>query len=74
MNVFVYDNVNNRLEINEGEIFLITEFKNLLNKDQSKDKELAFKELTYIQHLIGKVHIHNIQNQKDMKRPFEIQD
>lgn len=48
MNVFVYDNVNNRLEINEGEIFLITEFKNLLNKDQSKDKELAFKELTYI--------------------------
>ena len=48
MNVFVYDNVNNRLEINEGEIFLVTEFKNLLNKDQSKDKELAFKELTYI--------------------------
>lgn len=48
MNVFVYDNVNNRLEINEGEIFLITEFKNLLNKDQSKDKKLAFKELTYI--------------------------
>lgn len=48
MNVFVYDNVNNRLEINEGEIFLVTEFKNLLNKDQSKNKELAFKELTYI--------------------------
>ena len=48
MNVFVYDNVNNRLEINEGEIFLVTEFKNLLDKDQSKDKELAFKELTYI--------------------------
>ena len=48
MNVFVYDNVNNRLEINEGEIFLVTEFKNLLNKDQSKDEELAFKELTYI--------------------------
>ena len=34
MNVFVYDNVNNRLEINEGEIFLVTEFKNLHNKDQ----------------------------------------
>ena len=48
MNVFVYDNVNNRLEINEGEIFLVTDFKNLLNKDQSKNKELAFKELTYI--------------------------
>ena len=46
--IFLYDNVNNRLEINEGEIFLVTEFKNLLNKDQSKDKELAFKELTYI--------------------------
>lgn len=48
MNVFVYDNVNNRLEINEGEIFLVTEFKNLLKKDKSKDKKLAFKELTYI--------------------------
>ena len=48
MNVFVYDNVNNKLEINEGEILLITEFKNLFNKDKTKDKKLAFKELTYI--------------------------
>ena len=48
MNVFVYDNVNNRLEINEGEIFLVKEFKALFDKDKSKNKELAFKELTYI--------------------------
>ena len=48
MNVFVYDNVNNRLEINEGEILLVREFKNLFNKDKSKDKSQAFKELTYI--------------------------
>lgn len=48
MNVFVYDNVNNRLEINEGEVLLVKEFKALLDKDKSKDKKLAFKELTYI--------------------------
>ena len=48
MNVFVYDNVNNRLEINEGEILLVREFKNLFDKDKSKDKSQAFKELTYI--------------------------
>lgn len=48
MNVFVYDNVNNRLEINEGEILLVREFKNLFDKDNSKTKDQAFKELTYI--------------------------
>lgn len=48
MNVFVYDNVNNRLEINEGEIFLVREFKALIDKDSSKNKDLAFRELTYI--------------------------
>lgn len=48
MNVFVYDNVNNRLEINEGEIFLVREFKALLDKDVTSSKEQAFKELTYI--------------------------
>ena len=48
MNVFVYDNVNNRLEINEGEILLVKEFKDLFDKDKSKDKRQAFKELTYI--------------------------
>lgn len=48
MNVFVYDNVNNRLEINEGEILLVREFKNLFDKDKSKTKDQAFKELTYI--------------------------
>lgn len=48
MNVFVYDNVNNRLEINEGEILLIKEFKTLFDRDKSKNKDQVFKELTYI--------------------------
>lgn len=48
MNVFVYDNVNNRLEINEGEILLVREFKTLFDRDKSKTKDQVFKELTYI--------------------------
>ena len=44
MNVFNYDSLNKQLEINEPEIFLIREFKALLERD----KERAFKELTYI--------------------------
>lgn len=48
MNVFVYDNVNNRLEINEGEILLVKEFKTLFDRDKSKTKDQVFKELTYI--------------------------
>lgn len=44
MNVFNYDSLNKQLEINEPEIFLIREFKVLLERD----KERAFKELTYI--------------------------
>lgn len=44
MNVFSYDNLNKQLEINEPEIFLVREFKALLERD----KERAFKELTYI--------------------------
>lgn len=44
MNVFNYDNLNKQLEINEPEIFLVREFKALLERD----KERAFKELTYI--------------------------
>lgn len=48
MNVFVYDNVNNILEINEPEILLTREFKALMDKDKSKGKKQAFKELTYI--------------------------
>lgn len=48
MNVFVYDNVNNRLEINEPEILLIKEFKALSDKDKTKTKTQLWKELTYI--------------------------
>lgn len=44
MNVFSYDSLNKQLEINESEIFLVREFKALLERD----KERAFKELTYI--------------------------
>lgn len=44
MNVFNYDSLNKQLEINEPEIFLVREFKALVDRD----KERAFKELTYI--------------------------
>ena len=44
MNVFNYDSLNKQLEINEPEIFLVREFKALLERN----KERAFKELTYI--------------------------
>ena len=48
MNVFIYDNGNNRLEINEPEILLIKEFKALSDRDKTKNKERLWKELTYI--------------------------
>ena len=48
MNVFVYDNVNNRIEINEPEILLIKEFKTLYDRDKTKNKSQLWKELTYI--------------------------
>lgn len=48
MNVFSYDNLNKQLELNEPELLLIKEFKALLDRDKSKNKEQAFKELTYI--------------------------
>ena len=48
MNVFNYDNGNNRLEINEPEILLIKEFKALSNRDKTKNKTRLWKELTYI--------------------------
>lgn len=48
MNVFSYDNLNKQLELNEPELLLIREFKALLDRDKSKHKEQAFKELTYI--------------------------
>lgn len=48
MNVFSYDNGNNRLEINEPEILLIKEFKALSDRDKTKNKSRLWKELTYI--------------------------
>lgn len=48
MNIFVYDNVNSRLEINEPEILLTKEFKDLYDRDKSKNKSKFWKELTYI--------------------------
>ena len=48
MNVFVYDNANSKLEINEPEIFLIKEFKALSDRDKTKNKSKLWKELTYI--------------------------
>ena len=48
MNVFVYDNANSKLEINEPEIFLIKEFKALSDRDKTKNKSRLWKELTYI--------------------------
>ena len=48
MNVFSYDSLNKQLEINEPEILLVKEFKALLDKDKTKNKEQATKELTYI--------------------------
>ncbi len=48
MNVFVYDNVNNRIELNEPEILLVSEFKNLLERDKTKEKKRVFREFTYI--------------------------
>lgn len=47
-NFFVYDNINNKLELNEPEILLIKEFKDLLERDKSKNKKQFWKELTYI--------------------------
>lgn len=48
MNVFTYDNGNNRIEINEPEILLIKEFKALSDRDKTKNKTRLWKELTYI--------------------------
>ena len=56
MNFFYYDETNNILRIDEASIFLVKEFKTLLDPKRNKCKEdktgtkalLAFKELTYI--------------------------
>lgn len=48
MNVFIYDNLNKQLDLNEPELLLVKEFKALLDRDKTKNKEQATKELTYI--------------------------
>ena len=48
MNVFIYDNLNKQLDLNEPELLLVREFKALLDRDKTKNKEQATKELTYI--------------------------
>ncbi len=48
MNVFSYDNDHLQLEINEPELLLVKEFKALLDRDRTKTKNRAMKELTYI--------------------------
>lgn len=54
--IFVYDNVNNRLELNSPEILLVREFAALMSPERNKCKEdpkghfglRAFREFTYI--------------------------
>lgn len=56
MTIFLYDNVNHTLKLNEPEILLIKEFAELWNNDRNISKEdpkgtkklRAFKEFTYI--------------------------
>ena len=54
--IFVYDNVNNRIELNTPEILLVKEFSALIKPERNKCKEdpqgkfglRAFREFTYI--------------------------
>lgn len=54
--IFVYDNANNRLELNTPEILLVREFSALMDQERNKCKEdpkglfglRAFREFTYI--------------------------
>lgn len=48
MNVFMYNNLTKVLELNEPEILLIKEFKDLYKRDKSKSKDRAWAEFTYI--------------------------
>lgn len=48
MNMFSYDGLTKQLELNKPELLLIKEFKALLDRDKTKNKEKAFRELTYI--------------------------
>ena len=46
MKIFIFNNTDNKIEINVPEILLIEEFKILW--ESKKDKKLAFKQFTYI--------------------------
>ena len=59
MNVFSYNNLNKQLEINEPEILLVKEFKALLDRDKTKHKTKATRELTYIYLAIDYKSIYN---------------
>lgn len=56
MTIFLYDNVNHTLKLNEPEILLIKEFAALWNNDRNKTKEdpkgikktRAYREFTYM--------------------------
>lgn len=48
MNFFVFNSINKQLEINEPEIFLVKEFKALINRDKTKKKDRVTRELSYI--------------------------
>lgn len=46
--VFIYDNVQNKIELNVPELLLVKEFKALIDRDKTKYKNRAFREFTYI--------------------------
>lgn len=48
MNVFDYNQLTKRLNVNEPEILLVKEFKALLQRDKTKEKNRVTKELTYM--------------------------
>ena len=48
MNVFNYNTLTKQLEINEPELLLVKEFKALIQRDKSVDKERVTRELSYI--------------------------
>lgn len=48
MNIFVWNSLDSILELNQPEILLIKEFKDLFERDSSKGKAKSFREFTYI--------------------------
>ena len=69
MNVFNYNTLTKQLEINEPEILLVKEFKALIQRDKSAEKDL-----TFIQLQTGKVRTVSIRNMNDMTKLLVILD